>query len=162
MDTEIVVFNSGKYVWKWWMGKFIDVKGQLYIMFIIFVIEIWTKCTQKLQVGFPLFWSRCKLFIFNWWLPGVGAGETQADGVINQTSEHQVTGLGLNPIETKPNQWQTFVALLRLRVLRMFRDIQKLYFTVLLPLGFAACGLYIHSIQSTDPKMKSLVLNGGD
>ena len=101
-------------------------------------------------------------FFYNLWLPGVGAGDTQADGVINQTNEHRVTGLGLNPIETKPNQWQTFVALLRLRVLRMFRDIQKLYFTVLLPLGLAACGLYVHSIQSTVPKMKSLVLNGGD
>jgi ATP-binding cassette subfamily A (ABC1) protein 5 len=102
------------------------------------------------------------LFILILWLPGVGAGDAQADGVINQTNEHHVTGLGLNPVETKPNQWQTFVALLRLRVLRLFRDIQKLYFTVLLPLVFAACGLYVHSIQSTDPKMKSLVLNGGD
>ncbi|GFG35680.1 hypothetical protein Cfor_11467 [Coptotermes formosanus] len=87
-------------------------------------------------------------------------GDTQTDGIMNQANEHHVAGLGLNPIETNPNQWQVFVALLRLRVLRMFRDIQKLYFTVLLPLGFAACGLYVHSIQSTDPKMKSLVLNG--
>jgi ATP-binding cassette subfamily A (ABC1) protein 5 len=44
----------------------------------------------------------------------------------------------------------------------MFRDIQRLYFMIILPLGFAAGGLYIHSIQSTDPKMKSLILNGGD
>jgi ATP-binding cassette subfamily A (ABC1) protein 5 len=102
------------------------------------------------------------LFNYSLWLSGVAAGETQTDGIMNQANEHHVAGLGLNPIETNPNQWQVFVALLRLRVLRMFRDIQKLYFTVLLPLGFAACGLYVHSIQSTDPKMKSLVLNGGD
>ncbi|XP_069698967.1 cholesterol transporter ABCA5-like isoform X2 [Periplaneta americana] len=92
-------------------------------------------------------------------LQSVGAGETQIDGVINQTNEPPVTGLGFDPVETNPNMCQTLVALLRLRILRMFRDIQKLYFMIVLPLGFAALGLYVHSIQSTDPKMKSLVLN---
>jgi ATP-binding cassette subfamily A (ABC1) protein 5 len=92
----------------------------------------------------------------------MGAGETQIDGVINQTNEHPVTGLGFDPVQRNPNKWQTLVALLRLRVLRMFRDIQKLYFMIVLPLGFAALGLYIHSIQSTDPKMNSLTLNGGE
>ncbi|KAJ4426611.1 hypothetical protein ANN_26409 [Periplaneta americana] len=94
-------------------------------------------------------------------ITGVGAGETQIDGVINQTNEPPVTGLGFDPVETNPNMCQTLVALLRLRILRMFRDIQKLYFMIVLPLGFAALGLYVHSIQSTDPKMKSLVLNAG-
>ncbi|XP_021921419.1 ATP-binding cassette sub-family A member 5-like [Zootermopsis nevadensis] len=90
---------------------------------------------------------------------GIGPGETQIDGVINQTNDHPVTGLGFSSTEVHPNNWQTLVALLRLRVLRMFRDIQKLYFMIVLPLGFAAFGLYVHSIQSTDPKMKSLTLN---
>ncbi|XP_023723147.1 ATP-binding cassette sub-family A member 5 isoform X3 [Cryptotermes secundus] len=92
-------------------------------------------------------------------LQSVGAGDTQIDGIMNQTNEHPVTGLGFSTIETNPNKWQTLVALLRLRMLRMFRDIQRLYFMIILPLGFAAGGLYIHSIQSTDPKMKSLILN---
>jgi ATP-binding cassette subfamily A (ABC1) protein 5 len=105
-------------------------------------------------------WGR--LFNFKLLLSGVGAGETQIDGIINQTNEHPVTGLGFSTIETNPNKWQTLVALLRLRMLRMFRDIQRLYFMIILPLGFAAGGLYIHSIQSTDPKMKSLILNAGD
>jgi ATP-binding cassette subfamily A (ABC1) protein 5 len=104
----------------------------------------------------------CRVFNFKLLLSGVGAGETQIDGVVNQTNERPVTGLGFSTIETNPNRWQTLVALLRLRMLRMFRDIQKLYFMIILPLGFAAGGLYIHSIQSTDPKMKSLILNGGD
>ncbi|PSN57079.1 ATP-binding cassette sub-family A member 5 [Blattella germanica] len=88
-------------------------------------------------------------------LQSVGAGDTQLDGVV----EHPVTGLGFDPVDINPNAWQTLTALLRLRILRMFRDIQKLYFMIVLPLGFAALGLYIHSIQSTDPKMKSMVLN---
>jgi ATP-binding cassette subfamily A (ABC1) protein 5 len=92
----------------------------------------------------------------------VGAGETQVDGVINRTNDHPVTGLGFDSAEVHPNKWQTLIALLRLRVLRLFRDIQKLYFMIVLPLGFAAFGLYVHSIQSTVPKMKSLVLNRGD
>ena len=95
-------------------------------------------------------------------IAGVGAGDTQIDGVINQTADHPVTGLGFDPVDINPNNWQTLIALLRLRILRMFRDIQKLYFMIILPLGFAALGLYVHSIQTTDPKMKSMVLNAGD
>lgn len=52
------------------------------------------------------------------------------------------------------------VALLRLRTLRMFRDIQKLYIMIVLPLTFAALGLYMNSIQEMDSKQLSLPLNG--
>lgn len=52
------------------------------------------------------------------------------------------------------------IALLRLRMLRLVRDIQKLYFMILLPLALAALGLYLNSIQTVEPKMKSLVLSG--
>ncbi|CAG2053674.1 unnamed protein product [Timema podura] len=87
-------------------------------------------------------------------------GDTQVDGNPNQLTEHHVTGLGFDPVETKPNAYQIILALLRLRILRMVRDIQKLYFMIVLPLGFAALGLYLNSIQTIESKMKSLVLNG--
>lgn len=88
-------------------------------------------------------------------------GEPHADGTVHQGDMHSVPGLGFDPIETKPNILQTLTALLRLRVLRMVRDIQKLYFMIVLPLGFAALGLYLNSIQTIEAKMKSLALNGG-
>lgn len=72
-----------------------------------------------------------------------------------------IVGLGLEKIETNPNFLQTFVALLSLRILRLIRDIQKLYFMILLPLGLSAIGLYVNSIQSTQYKMKVLNLNPG-
>jgi hypothetical protein len=52
-------------------------------------------------------------------------------------------------------------ALIWLRVIRMFRDIQKLYFMIALPLLFAALGLYLNGIQMEDNRMKSLVLSKG-
>lgn len=70
-----------------------------------------------------------------------------------------IVGLGLERIETHPNILQTFNALLSLRVLRLVRDIQKLYFMILLPLGLAAIGLYLNDIQSTPNTMKILKLN---
>lgn len=63
---------------------------------------------------------------------------------------------------TKPNFTQTLIALLRLRVLRMFRDLQKLYIMIVLPLAFAALGLYMNSIQELDSKQTSLALNAGN
>lgn len=51
------------------------------------------------------------------------------------------------------------IALLRLRVLRLVRDIQKLYFMIFLPLAIAAFVLYIDSTQNIEPKMNSLLLN---
>lgn len=79
--------------------------------------------------------------------------------IISETKS-PITGLGFEKIETKPNFMQTLFALLRLRILRMLRDIQKLYFLIALPLALATIGLYLNSIQSTKPKTKSLPLNG--
>lgn len=41
----------------------------------------------------------------------------------------------------------------------MFRDLQKLYIMIVLPLAFAALGLYMNSIQELDSKQTSLELN---
>lgn len=79
--------------------------------------------------------------------------------IISETRS-TITGIGLEKIECHPNIFQTLIALLRLRTLRMFRDIQKLYFMILLPLGLAALALYFNSIQSIQPKIQAIVLNG--
>ncbi|XP_017782555.1 PREDICTED: ATP-binding cassette sub-family A member 5-like [Nicrophorus vespilloides] len=71
-----------------------------------------------------------------------------------------ITGLGLEKVEVDPGVFQTLFALLRLRTLRLVRDIQKLYFLVILPLALAALGLYLNRIQSWEPKQNSLLLNG--
>lgn len=52
--------------------------------------------------------------------------------------------------------------MLRLRLLRLFRNIQLLYFTIVAPLALVAFGLYINSIQIVDIKMQSLELNAGE
>ncbi|XP_032674925.1 ATP-binding cassette sub-family A member 5-like isoform X2 [Odontomachus brunneus] len=80
------------------------------------------------------------------------------DGVHNDRNP-PVLGLGLDPIKVRPNFMQTFYAMLRLRVLRLFRNIQLLYFTIVAPLALIVLGLYLHSIQTIDIKMRSLKLN---
>lgn len=79
--------------------------------------------------------------------------------VISETKS-PVVGIGLEKIGTNPNVLQTLIALLKLRTLRIVRDLQKLYFMILLPLGLAALGLYFNSMQSSEPRFKSLQLNG--
>ncbi|XP_074040228.1 cholesterol transporter ABCA5 [Leptinotarsa decemlineata] len=90
-----------------------------------------------------------------------GGGDTTQIGGLEIISETKspITGIGLEKIECHPNCFQTMVALLRLRALRLMRDIQKLYFMILLPLGIATLGLYFNSIQSGPLKMHSLALN---
>lgn len=87
-------------------------------------------------------------------------GDMQTGGleIISETKS-PITGLGFERISTSPNAFQTFYALLRLRVLRMFRDYQKLYLMVALPLFLAAIGLYLDSRQVIEPKQKVLLLN---
>lgn len=70
-----------------------------------------------------------------------------------------IMGIGLEKIECQPRIFQTLIALLRLRTLRLMRDLQKLYFMILLPLALAALGLYINSIQNLETKTQSLPLN---
>lgn len=88
-----------------------------------------------------------------------GAGDLP-DGVHNDRNP-PVLGLGLDPIKIRPNFLQILYAMLRLRVLRLFRNIQLLYFTIVAPLALIIVGLYINSIQTVDIKMQSLQLNSG-
>ncbi|XP_046734287.1 cholesterol transporter ABCA5-like isoform X1 [Diprion similis] len=80
------------------------------------------------------------------------------DGVHNEKNP-VVLGLGLDPVKTRPNFCQILKAMLRLRVLRLFRNIQLLYFTIVAPLALVALSLYINSIQTVDIRMQSLDLN---
>ncbi|KAK9754118.1 ABC transporter [Popillia japonica] len=90
-----------------------------------------------------------------------GGGDIQTGGleIISETKS-PITGLGFERIETNPNCLQTLFALISLRTLRLLRDLQKLYFMILLPLGFATGSLYLNRIQNIEPKIKPLVLNG--
>lgn len=91
---------------------------------------------------------------------GKAGGEMQTGGleIISET-KYPISGLGFEKIETKPNAFQTLLALLRLRILRMIRDLQKLYIMILLPLALAAGGLYLNSMQVLEPRFKVLALN---
>lgn len=93
---------------------------------------------------------------------GKGGGDMTEIGGLEVISETKspVVGIGLEKITTKPNAFQTLIALLKLRTLRIVRDLQKLYFMILLPLGLAALGLYFNSMQSSQTRFKSLKLNG--
>ncbi|XP_012287761.1 ATP-binding cassette sub-family A member 5 isoform X2 [Orussus abietinus] len=86
-----------------------------------------------------------------------GAGDLP-DGVHNDKNPI-ILGLGLDPIKTRPNFVQTLYAMLRLRVLRLCRNIQLLYFTIVAPIALVVLGLYLNSIQTVDLKMQSLELN---
>lgn len=94
--------------------------------------------------------------------PKAGGDITEIGGleVISETKS-PTSGIGLEKIECKPNACQTIFALIRLRCLRMIRDIQKLYFMILLPLVCAAISLYLNSyFQGGNNVSRSLELNG--
>ncbi|EAA07114.4 AGAP010416-PA, partial [Anopheles gambiae str. PEST] len=55
--------------------------------------------------------------------------------------------------------WSTIGALLKLRLTILFRDIQRLYLLIILPLAFTALGLYLNSIQVLSPIMRSILLD---
>ncbi|CAH1111719.1 unnamed protein product [Psylliodes chrysocephalus] len=83
-----------------------------------------------------------------------GAGDFGRSDSITPTK-----GIGLESVECRPNWFQTLLALLRLRILRLRRDIKKLYFMIFLPLGLAILGLLINSLETGQIKTKSLTLN---
>ncbi|XP_015126948.1 ATP-binding cassette sub-family A member 5 [Diachasma alloeum] len=86
-----------------------------------------------------------------------GAGG-EPDGV-HTDKNPAILGLGLDPIKIRPNFFQTLYAMLRLRCLRLFRNIQLLYFTIVAPLALVVLGLYLNSIQTVEVRMQSLELN---
>lgn len=102
-----------------------------------------------------------KIITFFFIFPAAGDIQIQTGGleIISETKS-PITGLGFEKIETNPNYFQTLTALLSLRTLRLVRDLQKLYFMILLPLAFATGSLYLNRIQNIEPKIKPLVLNG--
>lgn len=91
-------------------------------------------------------------------------GDSQAkandlpDGIHNDRNP-PVLGLGLDSIKIRPNFPQTLYAMLRIRVLRLFRNLQLLYFTIIMPLALVVIGLYLNSIRTLDDKIESLKLN---
>ncbi|KZC11898.1 ATP-binding cassette sub-family A member 5 [Dufourea novaeangliae] len=86
-----------------------------------------------------------------------GAGDLP-DGVHNDRNP-PVLGLGLDPIKIRPNFIQTLYAMLRLRILRLFRNIQLLYFTIVAPLLLIALSLHLNRIRTVEIKMQSLKLD---
>lgn len=84
-----------------------------------------------------------------------------SDGLTLNDKNPSIIGLGLDPIKIRPNFLQTLYAMVRLRSLRLVRNIQLLYFTILAPLGCVVMGLYLNSIQTVEVKMRSLLLNNG-
>lgn len=90
----------------------------------------------------------------------VGAGDLP-DGV-HCDRNPPVLGLGLDPIKIRPNFLQTLYAMLRLRILRLFRNIQLFYFTIVAPLFLIVLGLHLNSIQTAEVKMQSLKLDTGN
>lgn len=67
----------------------------------------------------------------------------------------------LDDIELKPGIGKTLFALLKLRIIILMRDLQRLYLMIILPLVFTAFGLYLNSIQVILPVMRSIVLDNG-
>uniref|UniRef100_A0AAR5Q584 ABC transporter domain-containing protein n=1 Tax=Dendroctonus ponderosae TaxID=77166 RepID=A0AAR5Q584_DENPD len=93
----------------------------------------------------------------------VAGGDVTEIGGLEAISETKspISGIGLEKIECHPNACQTVLALMKLRCLRMFRDIQKLYFMILLPLLCAALSLYFDNyFQNSNNTSKPLELNG--
>ncbi|KAK6641556.1 hypothetical protein RUM44_013268 [Polyplax serrata] len=95
--------------------------------------------------------------------PRKQGNENMENNILHANENAPLTGIqgfgGYKNFVTKPNFTQTLMALLRLRVLRMFRDLQKLYIMIVLPLAFAALGLYMNSIQELGSKQTSLELS---
>lgn len=93
----------------------------------------------------------------------VAGGDVTEIGGLEAISETKspTSGIGLEKIECHPNACQIVLALIKLRCLRMFRDIQKLYFMILLPLLCAALSLYFDNyFQNSNTTSKPLELNG--
>lgn len=65
----------------------------------------------------------------------------------------------LNDVVLKPGNLKTIFALLKLRLIILIRDLQRLYLMIILPFGFVAIGLYLNSIQIILPVMHSLILD---
>ncbi|XP_058834897.1 cholesterol transporter ABCA5-like [Topomyia yanbarensis] len=82
-----------------------------------------------------------------------------SSSVVKLNSQNKTNWMDLDDIELKPSCSNTIVALLKLRITILFRDIQRLYLLIILPLAFTALGLYLNSIQVISPVMRSILLD---
>ncbi|XP_029731356.2 cholesterol transporter ABCA5-like [Aedes albopictus] len=82
-----------------------------------------------------------------------------SSSVVKLNSQNKTNWMDLEDIELKPSCMNTIVALLKLRITILFRDIQRLYLLIILPLAFTALGLYLNSIQVISPVMRSILLD---
>lgn len=71
----------------------------------------------------------------------------------------QPSWMDLNDVKLIPCVGRTLFALLKLRIIILMRDLQRLYLMIILPLAFSALGLYLNSIQVILPVMRSIVLD---
>ncbi|KAL1453664.1 hypothetical protein WDU94_009984 [Cyamophila willieti] len=62
----------------------------------------------------------------------------------SQHSPDKVTAIGLDPVSIERSTLQVFGAIFKLRLIRVYRDVQKLYIMVIIPLLFAGIGIYMH------------------
>ncbi|XP_072159520.1 cholesterol transporter ABCA5 [Bemisia tabaci] len=91
--------------------------------------------------------------------PTRGAELLALDGVVPVSQKiSDAIGIGLDDVTLQQKPRQIIKAMLRLRVLRLLRDLQKLYVTVVVPLILSAIGLYMNKIHSVEIKSKSLHL----
>ena len=67
--------------------------------------------------------------------------------IVKLNSKNSTNWMDLDDIEFKPTCFKTMTALLKIRIIILFRDIQRLYLLIILPLAFTAIGLYLNSIQ---------------
>lgn len=81
--------------------------------------------------------------------------------LIRSSNDHTIksTWMDLDDIVLKPSLLSTTYALLKLRTIILFRDLQRLYLMILVPLLCCGVGLYLNSIQVVIPTMRSIELS---
>lgn len=77
----------------------------------------------------------------------------------NNLLQSKTNWIELDDIVLKTTVYDTILALLKLRLTILLRDIQRLYLMIILPLAFTAIGFYLNSIQVILPVMRSIVLD---
>lgn len=58
-----------------------------------------------------------------------------------------------------PTNWNTIMALLKMRTKRVLRDVHKLYVMILLPIVFLATGIILNKLSHEVQPIRSIVLN---
>ncbi|KAI5722388.1 hypothetical protein M8J76_007632 [Diaphorina citri] len=86
--------------------------------------------------------------------------ESEADATSKPGGEDdKIAGIGHESVVIERSELQVFAAITRLRLIRLFRDGQKLYIMLIIPLIFAAIGMYMHRNVNIDFVTKPLNLS---